>query len=180
MVSKDESELGKRVNEIINVRKELVSDKLIQRVLQYGLQHVGIDKNLVLDGAPRSRSQIDVVEDVLCGNNRTLDRVVFISLTEEESIRRVASRFSCSQCHTPFIINIHEQTGHSLKCDKCGGTLEQRADDTPDGVLKRLAVFLMETFPVIEFYRQKGNLLEIDGSKSVEEIHSDIVKGLGL
>ncbi len=180
-VAQEDSELGKYVNEVMNVRKELVSNELIERILRYRLGQVGADQSIILDGAPRKETQIETVDRVFKEYDRVIDRAIFVDIPEEVSIARIASRFACAQCSKAFILDERSRTvANILVCDACGGVLERRIDDTPDGIRKRLAVFAQETVPVIEHYRAQGKLLHIDGTKSVEEIFEDIVKGLGI
>ncbi|MFA5083627.1 MAG: nucleoside monophosphate kinase [Hydrogenophilaceae bacterium] len=179
-VAQEDSELGKYVNEVMNVRKELVSNELIEKILRYRLGKVGVDQGIILDGAPRKETQIETVDRVFKEYNRMIDRAIFVDIPEEVSVARIASRFACSQCGKAFILDEEARATHTLICDVCGGVLAQRTDDTLEGIRKRLAVFAAETVPVIEHYRAQGKLLHIDGTKNIEEIFEDIVKGLGI
>lgn len=171
---------SKSLYETINVRKELVSDGTVGKVLDYEMEKVAVDMGVVVDGAPRRISQIDEVEDAFSHYSRSIDKVIFIHLPEEVSVARIASRFACSQCNETYIISEAERLTHDLKCSKCSGALEQRVDDTPDGVRIRLSIFAEETMPVIEHYRKQEKLLAVDGTKSAEEIFQDIVSGLNV
>lgn len=177
-VSSEDSAFGKALYEIINVRKELVPDGTVQKVLNQEMEKILPEGGIVVDGAPRREQQIDEVEGAFSHIGRSIDKVIFIALPEEVSVERIASRFACAQCGRPYVITGAERANHDLKCLKCGGNLEQRVDDTPDGVRKRLAVFAKETLPVIEHYRAQGKLLQVDGTKSSEEIFQDIVSGI--
>ena len=179
-VSSQDTAFGRSLYEIINVRKELVSDGTVGAVLMHEMESVAPESGVVIDGAPRRASQIDEVERAFHQHARVLDTVIFIYLPEDISIERIASRFACTRCNKPYIIALNDRDHHSLVCDDCGGALEQRKDDTPDGVRKRLEVFAEETLPVIERYRKAGKLLQVDGTKSAEEIFEDIKKGLSL
>jgi adenylate kinase len=177
-IAKSQSDLGRRVNDTINVRKELVSDELVSQILHHVIGGMDSQQGIILDGAPRKETQITSVEKTLADFGRTVDKVIFITLPEEVSIARIASRFACSQCSKSYIIDVSARLTHALICDDCGGTLGQRIDDTPEGVRKRLAVFASETQPVIDHYRSTGKLLTIDGTKSVDDIFEDIMNGL--
>lgn len=175
----EDSDFGRELYDIINVRKELVSDGIVGRVLDDAMGKVASDRGVVVDGAPRRRSQTDEVEDAFAHYSRGIDRVIFIHLPEDVSVSRIASRFACSVCRKPHIVSEADRT-QDPKCSECGGVLEQRKDDTPDGVRKRLEIFAEETFPVIEYYREQGKLLQVDGTKNVEDIFKDIVEGLAV
>ena len=178
-IAQMDSDLGRKVNDIINVHKELVSDELVFQILHHVIRNVDAHQGIILDGAPRKESQIiPVVEKTLADFERVVDKVIFITLPEQVSIARIASRFACTQCAKSYIIDVSAQATHTLLCDDCGGALGQRIDDTPEGVHKRLAVFASETQPVIDYYRSTGKLLTVDGTKSVDEIFEDIMSGL--
>lgn len=180
MVASENTTFGKALYTTINVRKELVSDSTVGKVLDHEMEKIASTKGVVVDGAPRRVSQIDEVESVFKQYARSIDTVIFIYLPEEVSVERIASRFACAQCGKAYIIGERERLIHTLQCSVCGGTLEQRVDDTPDGVRTRLAIFAKETLPVIEHYRTEGKLLQVDGTKSVEVIFQDIKDGLGV
>lgn len=178
-VAQGDSELAKTVHEIVNIRKELVSNEIVMKVLRKIIGGVDAGQGLVLDGTPRKETQIKEVESVLAEYGRNMDKVIFIDLPKEVSVERIASRFACAQCGKTYILNETERADHDSRCLECGGHLEQRKDDTPEGVRKRLEVFAAETLPVIEYYRAQGRLLQVDGTKAPEEIFADIAKGLG-
>lgn len=177
-IAQSDSDLGRKVNDIINTHKELVSDELVSQILHHVIRDIDVQQGIILDGAPRKESQILSVEKTLADFKRTVDKVIFITLPEEVSIARIASRFACSQCAKPYIIDVSVRLTHALICDDCDGALGQRIDDTPEGVHKRLAVFASETQPVIDHYRSIGKLLTVDGTKGVDEIFEDIMNGL--
>jgi adenylate kinase len=177
MISQRDSDLGRRVNEIVNVRKELVPDELIAQILQVVVGGINANKGIILDGAPRKQTQIVTVENALAVHQRSIDRVIFIDIPKEVSIARIASRFACSLCKKTFVLEEKNRAG-LLECVDCGGRLEQRIDDTPEGVRKRLEVFEAETLPVIEHYREQGKLLRVDGTQDIEVIAASIQSGL--
>ena len=108
---------------------------------------------------------------------RDIDKAVYISLPYEESINRISKRMACSVCR------IHVVMGKDIvdkedPCPACGGKVIQRGDDTPEGIAKRLKTFYEITVPVIEYYKDKGMLIEVDGLGSVEEVGAEIIKKL--
>lgn len=176
-VAKDESELGKMVNEIINVKRELVGNDLVEEVLHNALQKNSDGRDIILDGAPRRLDQIALIEKILEKKGKKLDKVIYINIPETDSVLRISKRFSCVDCGTRLIL------GKDIKnitdcCHECEGRIEQREDDTPNGVRKRLAIFREETLPVIEHYRKSGKLIEVDGSKNVEKVFQEILQKL--
>lgn len=176
-VAKEESELGKMVDEVINVKRELVGNDLVEEVLWNSLQKNGEQKDIILDGAPRRIDQIALIEKVLERKGKKLDKVIYINIPETDSVLRISKRFDCVDCGTRLILG-KDIKNPTDSCHECGGAIEQRADDTPDGVRKRLAIFNQETFPVINHYCQIGKLLEIDGTKSPEKVFQEIISKL--
>lgn len=176
-ISENDTLLGKRLNEIINVKKELVSNEIIGEVLEHKLADIPENKGIIIDGAPRRFEQIKIVEDALLKFGRKIDKVISINISPEESIKRISKRFDCSECGARLIMGEDIETAKD-PCPKCKGKIEQRKDDTPEGVRKRLSIFQEETVPVIEEYRRNGILLEVEGEGEEREIFNKIVKNL--
>jgi len=177
VVAKENTPLGKKINEIINVRKELVDDKILKRVLHVKLQDLPREKGIVFDGVPRREDQREYFEEALREFGREIDAVIFVNIPKEESIKRISKRWTCKKCGAPLIMGIDIKNGKE-KCPRCGGEIHQRADDSPEGVKKRLAIFKKETKPVIDYYRGKGLLIEIDGRPEIDVVSKNIIKEL--
>lgn len=177
-VAKEKSDLGRRVDEIINVKKELVSNDLVEEVLQSELKKDVDGKDLILDGAPRRMDQIKIVEKILAENGKKLDKVIHIRISETDSVVRISKRYHCLECQTRLILG-NDMQNPTDPCPHCQGKIGQRPDDTVQGVKKRLEIFRSETAPVIEYYRKRGKLIEVDGSKSVERVFAEILDKLG-
>jgi adenylate kinase len=173
--AKEDSPLGRKINEIINIKKELVPDEVVMEALRETISQFPPQQGIIIDGAPRRVGQIDEVEKSLSETGRKLDKVIYINITETESVIRISKRYSCTKCQAHLILGKDIQNPQD-PCHECGGKIEQRSDDTPDGVRKRLKIFRQETMPVIEHYRKSGKLVEIDGTKIVERVFQDIVE----
>ena len=171
--SEMETSLGKKISSIMNERMGLVPDDIVEEVLSGALASISPSKNVIIDGAPRRLSQVKLVEDVLATFERAVDFVLFVSLSEEESVRRISRRWLCPKCNRPFIAGVDFRAGEEL-CPSCGTTLSRRKDDTEEGVQKRFHVFLADTLPVVQFYQEKGVLLEVDGAKEPSSIFEEI------
>jgi len=105
------------------------------------------------------------------------DKVVYIKVSEEELTRRLSGRWICRNCQTPY----HSTSSPPKiwgECDRCGGELYQRSDDTPATVKARLKVYFAETAPLIDYYTQSEKLLEIDGEGEINEISGRIALAL--
>lgn len=167
--------LGREINEIIMVRKELVPSRILREVLHMRLNDLGREQGIVFDGVPRNVDQAGYFEEALREFGREVDRVIFVDISQEESLKRIGKRFSCEKCKEAVIL----KEGDSEICAKCGGKLVQRADDTKEGIEKRLGIFRKETMPVIEYFGKKNLVSKIDGAQSVEKVFGDVLVSLG-
>ena len=180
VVAQEPTPLGRAVYRIINVEKGLVPDDVIARVLRDALQKTIKDgEDIVFDGAPRRESQIKLIEDILKEAKRPIERVVFLRMPEETAVSRIASRFYCIEQKHALILGRDVLTP-SDRCPVCQSDIKQRVDDTPEGVRKRYRVFMQETVPVIEYYRVRKKLIEVDASLSPEIVQALIGQQLDL
>ena len=157
--------LGEKVKGLLG-KGGLVPDDIVIALTQERLESLQ-DRGAVLDGFPRTLEQARALDRALAGKG--VDRAIFIRVSPEQIVRRVSSRWTCRVCQTPYNV-FTSQPRVPGKCDRCGGELYQRADDTVEGIRKRLEVYLAQTVPVIEYYRERGKLLEVDGEVGVEEV----------
>jgi adenylate kinase len=177
--AQEDSVFGSELNEMIHHKKELVSDEVVACVLEEEFKRVPERTGIILDGAPRRSSQVPLIEALFEKFGRRLERVILLTLPEEESINRIAYRRFCAQCCRAWIVEA-EMTENTPRCPECGTELTQRKDDTSEGVRKRLEVFARETLPVVEYYRANRRLLEVSANCSIEQSYESIVRGLGL
>lgn len=172
-VAEEDTELGHTVDEIIHNKRELVPDSIMEEVFRQAIHRVPEDRGVLFDGAPRFMSQIDELERILAERGRTLDKIIFIDLSLEESIARISKRYLCFACHRPYMLGKDIELDN-LVCKDCGGRVGQRKDDTPEGIEKRFSVFRSETYPVIEHFEKKGCVIRVHGDQSSDEIFRDI------
>jgi adenylate kinase len=163
--------LGHEVNEIVMVKKEQVPSRLLREVLHIRLNDLERERGIVFDGIPRNVEQAKYFEEALGEFGRKIDRVIFVDISQEESLKRIGKRYSCEKCKEAVILreNVAEV------CADCGGKLVQRSDDTKEGIEKRLSIFRAETIPVIEYFEKKNLVSRIDGAQSVEKVFEDIL-----
>lgn len=174
----EKTPLGLKAAEFMNqgllVPDELTIDIVLDMVLS-----IKSEDGFILDGFPRSRKQANALEEALERRSRGLDRVVHIDVPEKDLIRRLGGRYCCKDCQTPSNIEFSQVDNESeatpeeiaLRCSKCGGELYQRVDDSPDAVQQRIEVYRRETMPLLDFYRERGLLVEVPGSGSIESIN---------
>ncbi|MFA5871449.1 MAG: nucleoside monophosphate kinase [Parcubacteria group bacterium] len=173
VVAKLDTPLGKEIWQIQNVTKTLVPSRIMREVLHLKLNELPREQGIVFDGVPRNQEQMDYLESALQETGRKIDAVILINISEEESVRRICRRWTCKNGH-PLIMGVDVQSEKD-KCPIDGSDIFQRADDTPEGVKKRLKVYHEETTPVIGYYKNKNLLIEIDGQQSVEEVFAEVV-----
>ena len=131
----------------------------------------------ILDGFPRNLEQAEALDKALAGEGKAIDKVIYIKVSEEELLKRLGGRWICRQCQTPY----HATNSPPKvwgKCDKCGGELYQRPDDTEESIRKRLEVYSVETAPLIDYYTRQGKLVEIDGGSGVDVVGRRIVAAI--
>ncbi len=167
--------LGARVADIMNRRKELVPDDIVEEVLSGALASVPPNRLVIVDGAPRCETQIEIIDAILKTFERRVNLAIYVALSEEESVRRISHRWMCSQCNRSFVSGVDFPEGNAF-CPSCTLPLSRRKDDTEEGVRKRFQVFSSNTLPVVEHYRKEGTLLEVDGAKDPITIFGDIRK----
>jgi adenylate kinase len=176
-IALSDTPLGKEIYKIQNVKKTLVSNKILREILKVKLKSIPLKKGIIFDGAPRTFDQIKYLENAMLEVGRKIDHVIFISIPEQESIKRTSKRRICNNCQAILVMGkgIKKETD---KCPKCGGEFSQRKDDTPEGIKKRLEVFKAETMPVLDYYGKEGILIKIDGMRPAKKVFEDIIKGM--
>src|SRR6266567_3333184 len=155
----------------------MIPDDITAEVLKNYLEKVSVGQGVILDSAPRTMGQIQPVEEMMAKLGRSIDKAIYITLPYDESVARITKRYACTVCYRHFVIG-KDIVSNEDPCPTCHGPIMQRADDTPDGVAKRLKDFYAITVPVIEKYREKGMLIEVDGNQPKEKVFSDIIEKL--
>jgi adenylate kinase len=172
-MAKQDTPLGKEIYDIQNVTKTLVPKRILKQVVHLKLGSIPREQGIVFDGAPRTMDQAEYMEEAFQEFGRKIDKVFFVNIPKEESIRRISKRRVCEKCGNIYILGktIKEQ---EKNCALCGGRIIQRIDDTEEGIRKRLEVFAEETMPVVDYFREKGLVAEVDSTRPLEIVFSDI------
>jgi adenylate kinase len=155
----------------------LVPDQITIDMVLERLSALGSGGGAILDGFPRNLKQAEALDKALARHGNSIDKVVYIKVSEEELLRRLSGRRICRQCQTPYHITDSPPKVEGV-CDVCGGELYQRADDTEKSIKKRLEVYSEETAPLIDYYRRAGKLLEVVGEGGVKAVEERIVAAL--
>lgn len=152
-------------------------DELTIRMVLERLSAPDCERGVIFDGFPRNLPQAGALDKALAEQGKGIDKVIYIKTSEEESLKRLSGRWICRRCQTPYHA-INSPPKVRGKCDKCGGELYQRPDDTVETVKKRLQVYFAQTAPLIDYYARSGKLLEVDGVGGVDEVKRRIVVAL--
>ncbi len=169
----NETSLGKEAKGYMN-RGELVPDAVVVGLVEEKLSSPECQKGFLLDGFPRTEAQADQLSSYLASTGKGLDQVVYFSLSKDEIIRRISGRRSCPECKAVYHLE-SVPPKHAGICDVCGKSLIQRNDDKPETVESRLAVYQEQTAPLVEYYKTRNILGELDGAGSVSAVQERLV-----
>ena len=153
---------------------ELVSDDIVEEIVRGRLDQHDWNFGFILDGFPRNRRQAEFFLE-----SYDIDAVIQIDLDDQVVRDRVLGRRLCSKCGLDYNLIFHRPVNPAI-CDVCGGQLISRADDNPQAVAARLADYHAKTKPILDLFRRKELIVEVDGSKSVTEVQSEIRGKLGV
>lgn len=152
---------------------ELVPDFVVIGLVKSRLSEPDAEKGFILDGFPRTDAQAEALDRALGELGRKLDAVVSIDVARDVIVKRLTSRRTCKECGKIYSL-IADPPADPIKCDACGGELYLRDDDTVETVTNRLAVYDRSTAPLVDYYRAKGLLREIDGDRPVDQVFVDV------
>jgi adenylate kinase len=173
---RDRTRLGAEAQAIVE-RGELVPDTMISAMMGERLQAVDAANGFVLDGFPRTLGQAEFLDRTLADQGRSLDRVISLEVPEEEITERLAGRRACGRCGTNYHISFQAPRSAGI-CDTCGGTLVRRPDDAPEVIRARLRVYREQTEPILDHYRRRGLLAEVDGRGAPDDVTERIERAL--
>lgn len=173
---KNQTELGKLAQTYMS-KGELVPDDVTIAMIRDRLNRPDCHSGAILDGFPRTPAQAEALEAMLEEFKGHVDAVPFISGDEEVLVDRLAGRWTCRDKGHIF----NEKSNPPKipgKCDFDGSELYQRDDDKAETVKRRIHVYLEQTSPLIEYYRQHGKLIEIDGMQPIDVVNQSMMKAL--
>jgi adenylate kinase len=173
----DQSPVGKEAAEYIN-RGALVPDSVIIKLVAERLKENDCRNGFILDGFPRTIPQAQSLEAILKEMGLALQRVLLVQVPAGLIVERLAGRRTCRVCGAPYHRSFDPPKREDV-CDRCGGELLQRDDDREETVRARLDVYDTQTLPLVDYYRQRGILREIDGVGKVEDIQNRMIEALG-
>ena len=172
----EQTDLGKKAKVYMDKGQLVPNEITIQMVLDR-LSAPDVKGGAILDGFPRNIEQAKALDKALKENSKAIDKVINISVSEEEVLKRLSGRWICRNCQAPY----HEvDNPPKVKgvCDRCGGQLYQRDDDKPETIKKRLLVYKTETAPLIDYYKKAGKLVEVVSEDGPENVNKKIISAL--
>lgn len=169
---KNETELGKEAKSYMD-KGELVPDSVTVGIVKERLSQSDAKEGFLLDGFPRTVEQAQALNDIMDELGTQIDRTINVDVDEEELMNRLTGRRICEVCGTAYhlVFNPPKQEG---VCDLDGGKLYQREDDNPETVANRLEVNLKQTQPLLDFYKEQDVLVNVDGSKDIDDVFVEI------
>ncbi|WP_292485655.1 adenylate kinase [Methanohalobium sp.] len=169
---KNETELGSKAKEYMD-KGELVPDEVLIGIIKNRLVEPDCENGYILDGYPRTVNQADALEDILNKLEKPLEVVLNIEVPEGELITRLSGRRICSNCGANYHLKFSPPENDGI-CDVCGGKLYQRDDDKEEVIKQRLDTYNNQTAPLIDYYKRKDILVNIDGTGNVEDVFEEI------
>lgn len=178
-----QSELGMQVKSIIEAG-DLVPDELTNAIVQVRLSQIADQVNsdedvagALFDGFPRTEAQARALDEILANQGKSLTAVIEIDVPRDKLIDRLSGRRTCESCGAVYHV-VSDPPKIDGICNKCGGKLVQREDDKPDAIKRRLALYDNSTRPLLDYYREKGVLVTVNGDQDIDEVTSDILKAV--
>jgi len=174
---KEGTELGRKAKEYMDGGK-LVPDEVVIGIVKERLAQSDCNKGFILDGFPRTIPQAEALDKVLGELGKEIEYVINVAVPNKDLLTRLTGRRTCRKCGAMYHLLFNPPQKEGV-CDKCGGELYQRDDDKEDTIIQRLKVYEDQTAPLIEYYRRKGVLRDVDGTGSIQDIFQQILKILG-
>lgn len=160
-------------------RGELVPDEIIVRMILESLEKLDGERGILLDGFPRTITQAKTLDERLAQKGQSITLALYLEVPREQLLDRLSSRYICRLHGHVWNLKTHPPRVPGT-CDYDGSEIYQRSDDIGEAVARRLDIFFHETIQLVDYYRHQGTLLGVDGTKSIEQVHQEILEGMAL
>lgn len=165
---KEGTPLGRKAKEYVD-QGLLVPDDVTNGIVRERLQQEDCNNGFLLDGFPRTLAQAEALDGMLEEMGRRLEHVINLKVDRSLLLARLTGRRICKACGATYHL-IYNPPKQDNKCDKCAGELFQRSDDTEEKVGTRLDEYTNKTAPLLDYYREKGLLREVDGEQDIHQV----------
>ncbi|MGE5613437.1 MAG: adenylate kinase [Bacillota bacterium] len=157
----------------------LVPDSVTIGIVKDRIQQDDAKNGFILDGFPRTISQAESLDGILDAMGKKLDYVLNLVVPDEIIIRRLSGRRVCPECNANYHVDSYPPSRENI-CDNCGARLIQREDDREQTVINRLKTYHAQTEPLVNYYRKKGILADVNGVDRISDTTAEIFRVLGL
>lgn len=157
---------------------DLVPDRVTIGMVVERLSRPDCEAGVTLDGFPRTVTQAQALERVLAERGKAVDLVLYIKVSDDTLLKRLAGRWTCRGCEVAYH-EVYTPPAQEGVCNECGGELYQRPDDTPETQKRRIEVYFEQTSPLIDFYKSRGLLVEIDGELDIGVVQAGLRAAIG-
>ena len=171
------TELGRQAKSYMD-RGALVPDELVISMILERMRQPDASRGVLLDGFPRTLPQARALDKELELEGRRLKLALYLQVPFEVLVERAAGRWTCRTCQTTYNYRVNPPRKPGI-CDIDGGELYQREDDRLEVVSERIKVYIADTVPVVDYYRERGILHQIDGTQDIESVASEIERQIG-
>ena len=153
---------------------QLVDDETTIGLVKERLAQADVAKGYILDGFPRTIPQAEALDTIT-----QVEKVVNFDIPDETVLERLGGRMVCRKCGHNFHVKF-DKPKVDVVCDHCGGEVYTRDDDKAEAIQKRLEVYRAQTAPLIDFYRAKGIMVDVDARPGVDQVVENFKKALGV
>ena len=173
---KNGTEMGLKAKSFID-KGHLVPDEVVIGIVSERISKDDCKNGFILDGFPRTIIQARELESIAKEFNFDIDAVINIDVPSDKLIKRLSGRRTCKDCGTTYHVVYNPPKTEGV-CDKCGGELYQRPDESEEAVKVRLDTYEKQTRPLIDYYTMKGELTNVNGDQSMDAVYAEIKKNL--
>jgi len=158
---------------------ELVPNEVTIKMILERISAPDCASGCLFDGFPRTLEQAEALDKAFAAQGKGIDEAIYIEVPDEELIKRLSGRWICRNCQTPYHL-INSPPKVPGKCDKCGGELYQRPDDTEETVKERLKVFHELTIPILDYYKKQNKVIEVNGNLGIQDVAKKIIRAVSI
>lgn len=173
-VTAQDNELSKEIKNLMS-KGLLISDEIILNLIS---EKIKDNRGFIFDGFPRNLNQALKFDEMLKKANQKIDYVIYLKIDKELAKERIVGRLVCSNCNGVYNYKLDEVTKDQF-CSECNTKLVKRQDDTLETFENRFDLYMKETAPIIDYYKNIGNLYEVDSSLEPNEVFKQIEKIIG-